>query len=872
MPDTNLTREQARRRAADLAIESYDVDLDLTTGPETFATTSTVRFTAQPGVQETFIDFIGPSVESIVLNGENIDPAAHFDGARITLTGLAEQNELVVAATGAYMNTGEGLHRFVDPTDDEVYLYTQFEVADCRRAFPVFDQPDLKATFAFTVTAPERWRIVSNQPTPQPEPSTATYTGPNGVTEPAATWRFAPTPRLACYVTALVAGPYDVVRDEVQAQRGVVPLGILCRKSLSEYLDADNLFAITKDGFAFFEEQFAEPYPFEKYDQIFTPEYNAGAMENAGCVTITEAYIFRTQVSEAHVERRALTVLHELAHMWFGDLVTMQWWDDLWLNESFAEWASTHCQAEATEWTDAWTTFNTTEKNWAYRQDQLSSTHPVYADMRHLEDVEANFDGITYAKGASVLKQLVAYVGIEPFVAGLRSYFAKFKWGNTTFADLLGELEQTSGRDLSAWREQWLQTSGANTLRPVVQTDDDGVITALTIEQTAPEDQPTLRPHRLAIGSFALRGGVLTRTGSEEVDLAGPTTDVTALVGSQQPDLLLVNDADLTYAKVRLDPHSLETVLANPNAIDDSLARAVIFGALWDMARDGELPPHRFIRFALDALATETDSALRQALLMQVRGATTVFLTSAALGNITSFLRPEHRPEVAAQVSTGLRALMTGAEPGSDAQLQFTQSFAAVAHREDDLAYIQSLLDGRTVLAGLRLDTDMRWTLLTALAAAGLIGDAEIDQQLAQDNTSTGIAKAAGARAAYPTAEAKAKAWHDVVETSDLPNETLRAVALGFGRADDPTLLEPYVDRYLEMLEPVAAERTSATAGSIAKLMYPIALADQRLLDATQTWLDSHPDAPAGIARLVAENRDIVAVGLTAQRADVPQS
>ena len=867
MPGTNLTREEAQQRAFALTVQSYDVTLDLTTGPETFRTTSTVRFDATDPAP-TFIDFVGPSVESITLNGTPVDPATAYDGARIALPALAASNELTVVATGAYMNTGEGLHRFVDPADNEVYLYTQFEVADSRRVFAVFEQPSLKATFAFTVTAPARWQLISNQPTPEPAPAQQTYTGPDGTVEPAATWSFEPTPRISSYITALVAGPYDVVRDEVQATNGTVPLGVYCRKSLREYLDADNIFAITKKGFAFFEEQFGEPYPFAKYDQIFTPEYNAGAMENAGCVTITETYVFRTKVPDALVERRALTVLHELAHMWFGDLVTMQWWDDLWLNESFAEWASTWCQAEVTEWDTAWTTFSSSEKTWAYKQDQLSSTHPVYANMRHLQDVEANFDGITYAKGASVLKQLVAYVGIEPFVAGLRSYFSKYKWGNTTFDDLLGELEATSGRDLSTWRELWLKTSGANVLRPVVKVDESGAITALQIEQSAPADYPTLRPHRLAIGSYSLTEGRLTATSSLEVDVDGPVTDVPKLVGEQMPDLLLVNDQDLTYGKVRLDPRSLETVLANPTAITDSLARAVVLGALWDMTRDGELPPREFIRYGLEAVTAETDSSLRSGLVMQVSGATTAFLTSGAFGHSTSFLRPEHRQQMADEVATAFRALMTGAEPDSDAQLQFTQAFARFARKDDDVAYVRGLLDGSVVLDGLSLDTDMRWTLLTSLAAAGAAADEEIEAQLATDNTSTGIARAAGARAAYPTAEAKAKAWHDLIDTDDLPNDTARAVALGFGRVHDTALLEPYVERYHAALRDVWNARTFAMASNVATVLYPIALASQELHDATAAWLEANQDAPAGLVRLVAENRDLVAVALTAQAHD----
>ena len=592
MPGTNLTREEAATRAALVTVDQHDVELDVTTGPETFSTRSTITFTcAQPGA-ETFLDFVGGTVEAVTLNGTDLDPAELYADSRVRLPGLAAENVVVVTATGRYTNTGEGLHRFVDPVDDEVYLYSQFEVPDSRRMYPVFEQPDLKARFGFTVTAPAHWQVVSNSPTPQPEPAG----------EGTATWRFAPTQPISSYITALVAGPYDVVRDTVTSRRGEVPLGIFCRRSLTPYLDADNLFDLTKRGFAFFEDEFDCAYPFEKYDQLFAPEYNMGAMENAGCVTINEMYVFRSRVTEALVERRALTVLHELAHMWFGNLVTMRWWNDLWLNESFAEWASTTCQAEATHWTDAWTTFGTHEKDWAYRQDQLSSTHPIVAEIRDLQDVEVNFDGITYAKGASVLKQLVAYVGREPFRNGLRAYFAKHAWGNTTLDDLLSELEATSGRDLRTWSKVWLETAGVSTLRPVLEVDDRGRIASAAVEQTCAPGFETLRPHTLAIGLYAVRDGLLHRTDRLELDVEGDRTPVPALVGREQPDLLLVNDEDLAYAKIRLDERSLATALAHPRGFTSSLPRSLVLASLWDMTRDAEMGARRFVDVVLETL------------------------------------------------------------------------------------------------------------------------------------------------------------------------------------------------------------------------------------------------------------------------------
>ncbi len=641
MPGTNLTREEAATRAALVTVDRHDVALDVATGPETFSTTSTIHFACTRPGDETFLDFVGGTVEAITVNGVDLDPAEHYRDSRVRLPGLAAENVVVVAATGRYTNTGEGLHRFVDPVDDEVYLYSQFEVPDSRRMYPVFEQPDLKARFTFTVTAPAHWQVVSNSPTPQPEPAG------DGV----ATWHFTPTGPISSYITALVAGPYDVVRDTVSSRGGEVPLGIFCRRSLTPYLDADNLFDLTKRGFAFFEEEFDCAYPFEKYDQLFVPEYNMGAMENAGCVTINEMYVFRSKVTESLVERRALTVLHELAHMWFGNLVTMRWWNDLWLNESFAEWASTTCQSEATRWTDAWTTFGTHEKDWAYRQDQLSSTHPIVAEIRDLQDVEVNFDGITYAKGASVLKQLVAYVGREPFRDGLRAYFAKHAWGNTTLDDLLSELEATSGRDLRTWSKQWLETAGVSTLRPLVEVDDRGRIASAVIEQTCAPGFETLRPHTLAIGLYAVRDGLLSAPTASSSTSTASRTPVPELVGREQPDLLLVNDDDLAYAKIRLDERSLATALGHPRGFTSSLPRSLVLASLWDMTRDAEMGARHFVDVVLETLPGESDSTLLRTLIAQLQ---TAVHSYSAPGNRDALRAVDPRPDL------GHRPVRTG--------------------------------------------------------------------------------------------------------------------------------------------------------------------------------------------------------------------
>ncbi|WP_270887594.1 aminopeptidase N [Pedococcus sp. 5OH_020] len=846
MPGKNLTRDEAVTRAAAITVDHYDVALDLTTSDTTFASTTTVTFASGRPGDDTFIDLIAPSVGSITLNGRSLDPAEHFDGVRVSLPDLAEHNTLTIEATAAYMNTGEGLHRFVDPVDDEVYLYSQFEVADSRRMFAVFEQPDLKASYAFTVTAPSHWQVVSNSPTPEP----------TVVRDGVSRWDFAPTPRMSSYITALVAGPYAVVRDEVITRRGTVPLGIFCRRSMLEHLDADNIFDATKRGFAFFESEFDCEYPFEKYDQLFTPEYNMGAMENAGAVTINEVYVFRAKVTEALVERRALTLLHELAHMWFGNLVTMKWWNDLWLNESFAEWASTTCQAEATQWESAWTTFGISEKAWAYRQDQLSSTHPIVAPIRDLEDVEVNFDGITYAKGASVLKQLVAYVGREPFVAGLRSYFAKHAWGNTTLQDLLGELEETSGRDLGTWSKLWLETAGVNTLRPLIETDDRGLVSSAVIEQTHAPAYATLRPHRLAVGLYRVQDGSLVRTDRLELDVEGSSTALPELVGREMPDLVLVNDDDLAYAKIRLDERSLGTALAHPRGFQSSLPRALVLGAAWDMTRDAEMSGRDFVSLVLATLPGETNSTMLRTTLGQLQTTLQVYVA------------PQHREATLESAVAALRDLAAAAEPGSDAQLQLVTTYAALQRGGADAAYLRGLFDGTQELPGLAIDTEMRWTLLTAMAAVGAATEQEIAAEQERDNTLTGRERAAKALAVMPTPERKEAAWREAVEGEGLPNTIIEAIGQGFGRATDPQVLRPFVARYHDCLVSLWESRTHAIAEVVLTTFYPSVLADQELLDASEQWLATHHDAPAGLVRLVAENRDGVARALRAQARD----
>ncbi|MGP8301757.1 aminopeptidase N [Streptomyces inhibens] len=851
MPGTNLTRDEAQQRARLLTVDAYEIDLDLSGAQEggTYRSATTVRFEAAEAGADSFIDLVAPAVHEVVLNGEALDPGEVFKDSRIALPGLrAGRNELTVVADCAYTNTGEGLHRFVDPVDQQAYLYTQFEVPDARRVFASFEQPDLKATFQFTVKAPEGWTVISNSPTPEPSENV---------------WRFEPTPRLSTYVTALIVGPYHSVHSTYEKDGRSVPLGIYCRPSLAEHLDADAIFEVTRQGFDWFQEKFDYDYPFAKYDQLFVPEFNAGAMENAGAVTIRDQYVFRSKVTDAAYEVRAETILHELAHMWFGDLVTMEWWNDLWLNESFATYTSIACQAYApgSKWPHSWTTFANSMKTWAYRQDQLPSTHPIMAEIRDLDDVLVNFDGITYAKGASVLKQLVAYVGMEEFFKGVQAYFKAHAYGNTRLSDLLGALEETSGRDLKTWSKKWLETAGINILRPEIEVDTKGAVTSFVVRQEAPAlpagatGEPVLRPHRIAIGCYDLKDGKLVRTSRIELDVDGERTDVPFPKGAPRPAVFLLNDDDLSYAKVRLDEESLKVVTAHLGDFTESLPRALSWASAWDMTRDAELATRDYLSLVLSGIGKETDIGVVQSLHRQVKLA------------LDLYAAPEWRETGLATWTEAALEHLRAAGPGSDHQLAWARAFAASARTDAQLDLLQGLLDGTEEISGLVVDTELRWSLLERLAATGRADEKAVAAELERDKTSAGERHAATARAARPTSEAKAEAWASVVESDQLPNSLQDAVIGGFVQTDQRELLAPYTAKYFDAVKGIWESRSHEMAQQIAVGLYPALHVSQETLDATDAWLSS-AEPSAALRRLVTESRAGIERALKAQAAD----
>ncbi|HWG12667.1 MAG TPA: aminopeptidase N [Streptosporangiaceae bacterium] len=841
MPD-NLTQDEARARASVISVSSYQVELDLTGSDTTFPSVTVARFRSAGAGSETFINLTAPKVLEITLNGDLV-PLDTFDGDRITLTSLTADNELRVVAECAYSRSGEGLHRFTDPSDGGVYLYSDLETFDAHRIYACFDQPDLKATYELTVTAPADWQVVSNMAPDEQQPAG----------DSATRWHFPPTPVMSNYITAVAAGPYHVVRDEHDG----IPLAIYCRQSLAQYLDDDELFEVTKQGFDFYHQAFGVRYPFGKYDQLFVPEFKEGAMENAGCVTFLEDYIFRSRVTDFAHEARAETILHEMAHQWFGDLVTMRWWDDLWLNESFATWAGTLAEAEGTRWTSAWTTFAQLYKAWAYRQDQLPSTHPIAADIPDIEAVEVNFDGITYAKGASVLKQLVAYVGRDNFLAGVRQYFAENAWGNATLADLLLALEDTSGRDLTQWSREWLQTAGVNTLRPEYELDDQGRFTSFAVRQEAVAEYPVLRSHRIAIGLYDRDESGLVRRYRVETDISGERTEIAELAGQHRPDLVLLNDDDLTYAKIRLDDHSLGTLVQSIGEFRDSLPAALAWSAAWDMCRDAEMAARDYVRLVMLGVSSVNDISVSQTLLRQAAQA------------VRRFADPSWRDEGLAYMGDTLHDLLTAAAAGSDAQLAYIQALASVAVSDGHLNLLASLLDGTTTLDGLIIDTDLRWTLLHRLVSRGRAGTTEIDAELARDATDAGERRAAAARAAVPDPASKQRVWDEIV-AGRLPNAMFRATLTGFANPDQGELTAPFRDPFFGVLLDVWANWSSDMAKRFVSIGYTICPTNEETIRITDGYI-ARSQPPSALRRLLVEGRDDVARALRCRARDALQ-
>jgi aminopeptidase N len=845
MPGLNSTRAEAAERSAHLKVESYELTLDLTVGDEIFTSLTKIKFSCNKSGYDSFIDAVGKSIISATLNGQALD-TTNYDGESIYLNNLANDNELIIHMNGEYSNTGEGLQRSVDPVDNQVYIYSQGETAFIRKMYPCFDQPDLKATFNLSVIAPNHWQVISNNPVKE-----KTELSDNNNR-----WQFTTTPRISTYITALIAGPYHFVQDKYEGKK-VVPLGIYCRKSLAQYLDPDDIFLITKQGFAYFEGVFGLEYPFEKYDQIAVVDFNWGAMENAGAVTFLERLlVFRSKVTERMYNARANTILHEMAHMWFGNLVTMSWWDDLWLNESFAEWSSYLALVEGTRFKNSWTVFNQERKNWAYRQDQLSSTHPIVTDMIDIDTVAGNFDGISYAKGASVLQQLVAHVGRDNFIQALQKYFAKHAYKNTNLNDLLEQLTIASGKDLTTWVKSWLQSAGVNTLRAEIKANGDQYEEIWVVQEvpTMPKDSTQLRPHRMAVGLYDLVGEKIKLRKSVEIDVSGEKTKVSALSNEKVCDLLLLNDQDLTYAKIRFDERSINTLKNHLGKIEDPLTRALCWSATWDMLRDGELSATDFIEIALSGLASEPEIA-------------TLTIISGQLATaVELYSNPKKRDGARLRVGNAFEKMIATATPGGDHQLQLVKSFTSFASSAEHNDLLKDFLAGK--LPGLKIDPEMRWSLVIALSERGLLSDDQLTEQLKLDQTLTGELSYQTALAARPTQAAKAAVWQELT-TAELSTSQREAKLAGFVRPLHRPLLAAFVDPYFELLLEIWGKKSYEVASKFVSGLYPIYLTNQEILDKTNAWLTGvGKDGQVGLRRLVIEGKDSLERALTVQLRD----
>lgn len=874
MNNENLTQEEAALRAELITVDSYDVHVDLTHATadfESYPVAATVTFSATAGAS-TFIDYIHHSVDSVKLNGTNLPLDEVVVGSRITLPNLADENVLTIKGRSYFSRSGEGMHRYIDPADGKIYLYTQYEPADCRRVFPNFEQPDLKAVFNFRITAPKTWVVSSNAELDREieDPTDSTITKRV----------FKPTARISTYITTLLAGEYfvahDVYKPTAAVNSGTLPLVAYCRQSLKDHFDYDNIFTVTKQGLDYFQDLFDYPYPYPKYEQAFVPEYNLGAMENPGLVTFTESYIYVSGATESQLEARANVICHEMSHMWFGDLVTMKWWNDLWLKESFADFMGNLGAKEANGFKDAWVTFANQRKAWAYRQDQMPTTHPIVADIPHLEAARQNFDGITYAKGASALKQLVAYVGFDTFIEAARVYFKRFAWGNTTLDDFLGVLNEVSDRDVLTWANAWLQTSGLTTLALNQDKDANGKLIGLTITQDFPGSVPTSlgRPHLLKLATFTLQDDKLTPTALIPVDVpAGATTSEIALTDDQlaavaDADLLLLNAEDLTYAKVIIgEEEGRALALSHVSTIDDALTRGIIWGSLWHQVRDGKLATSAFVNAIGHAAAQETSATLLSNLLAQAQGAISLYT-------------PTHQREALWDaLYTALAQALDTATAGSDPQLIILRALLAVsAHSTLGLELTQDIAQGAYQATdgdipdapGISYNQTLGWNALSALAVQDAVDTDLLNRARAYRTSATAERGYAFATAALPTADAKQAAYAAVTGNMELSNELLSATASGFQHGPEE-LRTGYREDFFNSLLTVWEQRSIGMATRVIQGLYPNASITEGTADtnpvtvATRTWLQENPEAPTALVRLIKELLDDAQRCLTAQ-------
>ena len=817
----SLTRDEAAARADLLTVSLMEVELDLDRGPQTFGSVTRIHLTASDD-GTTFVDVKPRTLHRASLDGAEIDVTT-LDEGRLPLTVTAGEHVVEVEATMAYSHDGEGLHRATDPADGEDYVFSHLFLDAAPAVFACIDQPDVKAPYAVCVKAPPEWHVIGNG---------------SGTISDGGVWHLAQTQPLSTYFVALCAGPYVSVTDEHDG----IKLGLWARRSLRQQLEehAPEMLEVTRRSFDYFHSIFGIRYPFDDYDQVFVPEFNAGAMENPGCVVLRDGYLYRGAAGRDEMLTRANTISHEMAHMWFGDLVSPRWWDDLWLNESFAEYMAHRCLVEATEYTEAWVDSTMSRKSWGYGAERSPSTHPVAGSPApDAKSALANFDGISYAKGAAVIRQLIEFIGDDAFLEGIRDYLTAHSFGNGTLAAFLEAMSRASGQDLTAWSAAWLETSGVDT----IAVDR----AAGTVTRQAPVGHPAQRPHAVDVATYA-QGDETSRTTLtldadsaplEGVDLAAP--------------LVLPNAGDRTWATPLLDEQSLAALRTELPAMTDAQARAVIWVGLRDGVALAQVDPRLVVDLGEAALVTETnDSIFSRAGL---------HLTNRV---IRVLLPPEEQDAARARLAAVGEQVLATAEPGSSLALHAAR---LVARTSDDVeGRLVPWSQGRDLPAGLDGDADFRWILIGQLTRRGLIGSAEVDEALAQDRTMSGHLGALTARAAIPTEEGKAAAWADLTTNRERSNHELVAIAAGFWGPADRSLVEPYVERYFADVPPMRAWLGEDALARVAAMTYPSRFVSDKTLELSRATLE-RTDIDQGVRRSIVDAQSELEEALASRRA-----
>lgn len=797
-----LSRAQARLRSARVADVTYDLDFRLSAELAEYAGNVTVRFDLSNARDDLTLDFQGGTVYSLVVNGETAD--GRYNDFYLTLPARllrAGANSVEISFSRPYSDDGSGLYRFEDPEDGRYYLYTDFEPYNQNRLFPSFDQPDLKARYATRVTAPAGWHVITN----------VRESGVEAQGDDERTWTFPRTLPISTYVYALHAGEYHLW----ESSAGDIPLRLFARETLAPYVYPDHWFEPTRAGLEFYQRYFEVPYPFGKYDQIIVPHFNAGAMENVGAVTFTERYLSRGTVTRQN--RRTITsvILHEMAHMWFGDLVTLEWWNGLWLNESFATVMSVIAMVEATEFTDEWQeSFRDTVR--AYRADERDTTHPIELPIADTDGAFANFDRITYEKGSAVLVQLSHLVGPETFRRGVGDYLEAHAYGNTSIDDFLGAISSAANIDLDQWADDWLLEPGTNTVEADLSCTD-GRIESLALDQGAPAEWPTLRTHRAQLGLYYLdRQPVAIRT--VPVTYSGAHTPVEAAAGLPCPDLVYANHGDWDFARVRLAPEALADLGADLSHFADPLARLMLWQSVWDLVLDARAPVTDYLEFALANLAAETDEgATRQVL--AAMGSSLGYLTEMDVDTSTL-------ATIRARVESFLWGHVTTSEPGSDRQLLFYDTYVGVVASDAGVERIASLLaDPATAPTGIEIDQDRRWSLLQVLGEHAHPDFARsLRAERERDRSDTGRRRALSVEVGQPDADVKRRWIDTLLDPAAMTNlAEFRAVTGGLFPEGQHELQLANSERILASLTELSETREAAFLSSyVGGLLGPI--------------------------------------------------